>query len=150
MADIGLNPPKRGIVHARTGVMKDANAKFGSVVVASGSSGHADMATTTSAGATGVEGVVCSQGDPNNSGLFASGEEVSVQDLGDCQILVLGSTAYARGDKLITSTTAGVAKKLASETGNMTIIGEVLQDVTTGTNPQLISCRLLLSYAKPA
>jgi hypothetical protein len=150
MADIALNPPKKGIIHARTGVMVDALAKFGSVLVASGTSSHADMATTTSAAASGVMGVVCSQGDPNNSGLFAVGAEASVQDLGDCQILVLGSTTYARGDKLITSTTAGVAKKLAAETGNMTIIGEVLQDVTTGTNPQLISCRLLLSYAKPA
>ena len=150
MADIGLAPPKAGIVHARTGVMVDALAKFGSVLVASGTASHADMATTTSATATAVMGVVCSQGDPNNSGLFAVGDEVSVQDLGDCQILVLGGVTYARGDKLVTSTTAGVAAKLGAETGNMTIIGTVLQDVTTGTNPQLISCRLTLSHAKPA
>lgn len=147
---VGINPPKASNVHSRSGVMLDALAKFGSVVVASGTLGHADVATTTSAGAATVVGVVTSQGDPNNSGLFAVGDVVSLQDLGDVEILVLGSTTYARGDKLITSTTAGVAKKLASETGNMTIIGEVLQDVTTGTNPQLISCRLLLSYAKPA
>jgi len=150
MADIGLNPPKRGIVHARTGVMKDALAKFGSVLVFSGTAGHADMATTTAAGATAVAGVVVSQGDPNNSGLFAIGDEASVQDLGDCQALVLGSVTYARGDKLITSTTAGVLAKLGSETGNMTVVATVLQDVTTGTNPQLISIRLILSHAKPA
>lgn len=143
-ADIKLNPPKRGILHARTGRMVDALAKFGSVLVFSGTNSHVDMATTTSAGAAAVAGVVCQQGDPNNSGLFAVDDEASVQDLGDCQILVLGSVAYARGDKLITSTTAGVAKKLAAETG-ADIIGTVLQDVTTGTNPQLISCRLILS-----
>ncbi len=148
--DIGLNPPKAGNVHSRTGVMQDALAKFGSVVIKSGTTSHCDMATTATASTVGVMGVVTSQGDPNNSGLFAVGDEVSVRDLGDVEILVLGSTAYARGDKLITSTTAGVAKKLESETGAMDIIGEVLQEVTTGTLPQRISCRLSISYAKPA
>lgn len=150
MADIGLNPPKRNILHARTGVMKDALATFGSVVVYSGTSGHADMATTTSAAAATVAGIVVSQGDPNNSNLFAVGDEVSVQDLGDCQALVLGSVTYARGDKLITTTTAGVLGKLGSTTGAMDIVGEVLQDVTTGSNPQLISIRLNIQHAKPA
>lgn len=143
--DINLNPPKAGNLHSRTGTMQDALAQFGSVVVKSGTTGHSDMATTASAGAAGVMGVVTSQGDPNNSGLFASGDEVSVRDAGDVEILVLGSTAYARGDRLITSTTAGVAKKVASETGLMTIIAEVLQDVTTGTASQLISARLVMT-----
>lgn len=143
-ADIKLNPPKAGNVHSRTGRMKDALAKFGSVLVFSGTDSHADMATTTSAGATKVAGVVTSQGDPNNSGLFAVDDEVSVRDDGDVELLVLGSVAYARGDLLITSTTAGVAKKLAAETG-ADIIGECLQDITTGSNPQRISCRLRLN-----
>lgn len=145
MADINLNPPKKGPIGLpMTGVMQDALAKFGSVVVKSGTSGHADCATTASAGAAGVMGVVQSQGDPNNSGLFASGDEVTLQRAGDCAVLVLGGVSYARGDRLITSTTAGVAKKLASETGLMSIIAIVEQDVTTGTNPQLISARLVL------
>lgn len=142
--DIGLNPPKRGNVHSRTGIMQDALAQFGSVVIASGTTGHADMSTTTTSNTTGVMGVVTSQGDPNNNQLFAVGDEVSVRDLGDVEILVLGGVTYARGDQLITSTTAGVAQKRVSQTGLMDLIGEVLQDVTTGTNPQLISCRLLL------
>ena len=150
MADIGLNPPKRGILHARTGVMTAATAKYGSVVKKDGTSGHADMTPTTAATDTGIMGVVCSQGDPNNSGLFATGDEVSVQDLGDAQVLVLGSVTYARGDKLIPTTTAGVAGKLSSETGLLEIIGTVLQDVTTGSNPQLISVRLNIQHAKPA
>lgn len=150
MADINLVPPRAKIQSARTGIMKDALAKYGSVLVFSGTSGHADVATTTSAAAATVAGVCISQGDPNNSDLFASGDEVSVQDKGDCQILALGSTTYARGDKLITTTTAGVAGPLGATTGAMDIIGEVLQDVTTGTNPQLISCRLNIQHAKPA
>lgn len=148
MADIGLNPPKAGNLHSRTGVMADALAKFGSVVVPSGSTGHADMATTTSAAAAKVSGVVTSQGDPNGSGLFAVGDEVSVRDAGDVEILVLGSQAYLKGDKLITSTTAGVAKILASETGVLCLIAECLEDVTTGTNPQRISARLMLQTVK--
>ena len=54
---------------------------------------------------------------------------------------MLGSTSYAVGDILITSTTAGVAKKLAAET-TADQIGTVMQKITTGTSPQLISCRL--------
>lgn len=144
MADIGLNPPTRGIVHARTGVMTDALAKFGSVLVQAGTANHADMVTTTSAGATGVQGVVQSQGDPNNSGLFAVGDTPTVVDQGDVQILVLGGVTYAVGDPLITSTTAGVAKKLAAETG-ADIIAYSRQAVTTGTNPQLISAFMAIS-----
>ncbi len=142
--DIGLNPPKAGNLHSRTGRMQDALAKFGSPVVKSGTTSHCDMATVASAGAAGVLGVVTSQGDPNNSGLFAIDDDVSVRDLGDVEILVLGGVSYARGDRLITSATAGVAKKLASETGLMSIIAEVIQPVTTGTNPQRISAKLVL------
>lgn len=150
MADIGLNPPVKGPTHFKTGIMIDALAKFGSVLVYSGTSGHADMATTTAAAAATVAGVVQSQGDPNNSGLFAVGDEASIADAGPCQILVLGGVTYARGDKLITTTTAGVAGKLGATTGAMDIIAEVLQDVTTGSNPQLISCMLNIQHAKPA
>jgi hypothetical protein len=146
MADVGLNPPKAGIVHARTGIMTDALAKFGSVVISAATGNHADVVTTTGAGSAIVLGVVQSQGDPNNSGLFAVGDEATVVDIGDVQILVLGGVTYAVGDQLITSATAGVAKKLAAETGAM-VIATSLQAVTTGTNPQLISARMTL-YTK--
>lgn len=150
MADIGLNAPRASNVHSRTGVMTDALAQFGSVLIYSGTSSHADMSTTASAASAKVAGVCTSQGDPNNSGLFAVGDSVSVRDLGDVQILVLPNTAFARGDKLITTTTAGVAGPLGATTGAMDIIGESLQDVTTGALPQLISCRLNIQHAKPA
>lgn len=148
MADIGLNPPRASNIASRTCTMADALAKFGSVVVWSGSSSHADVATTTSAGATSVAGVVVDQGDPNNSGLHASGDDVTVRYLGDVEINVVAGT-YARGDKLITSTTAGAAKKLVGETGNMTIIGECLQDIVLAQAGR-VSCKLTLHYAKPA
>jgi hypothetical protein len=128
MADIGLNPPKATNVHSRTGVMTDALAKFGSIVVQAATGNHADMVTTTSAGATGVQGVVTSIGDPNNSDLFAVGDQVSVRDLGDAEVLVVAGT-YAVGDPIITSTTAGAGKKLAAETG-ADIVGYSLQAIT--------------------
>lgn len=145
MPDINLNPPRASNLHSRTCTMKDALAKFGSVVVKSGTAGHADAATTAVAGTTGVLGVVTSIGDPNNSGLHPVDADVSVRDAGDVEILVLGSTAYARGDILITSATAGVAKKRAAEVAPYDIIGVVLQDITTGVNPQRISARLTLN-----
>lgn len=145
MSDVNLNPPFSSNVHSRAcRVAAYAGVKYGAVVVASGSSSAADVATTTSAGATGVMGVVQSHGDPNNSDLFANGDVIDVRDEGDAEILVLGSVSYVRGEALVTSTTAGVAKKRASET-TADIIGYVLQDVTTGTNPQLISCRLAIT-----
>lgn len=147
-ADIGLNPPKAGNVHSRTAIMTDALCKFGSVVISANTASSVEVVTTTNAGTTGVMGVVTSIGDPNNSNLFAIGDETSLRDAGDVEILVLGSTAYAETDLLITSATAGVAKKLESETGLMDVIGYPVQKVTTGTNPQRISCRLNIHRIK--
>lgn len=148
--DIGLNPPKAGNVHSRTGIMNDALAQFGSIVVSYSNINHADMATSTTAGDPTVMGVVTSQGDPNNSGLFAVGDQASVRDLGDTAVLVLGAgAAYARGDRIIQSTTAGVGKKLAGETGDLCMVGEVLQDCTTGAAAsQLISVRVNVQRIK--
>lgn len=145
MADIGLNPPKAGNVHSRTGVMTDALASFGAVLVSAANGNHADMVTTTSAGATGVMGVVTSQGDPNNNGLFAVGDDASVRDLGDAEVQVVAGT-YAVGDPLITSTVAGCAKKRAAETG-ADVLGYSLQAITTSANGQRISARILISRA---
>jgi hypothetical protein len=145
MADIGLNPPKAHNLSSRTGVMGDALAKFGSVLVAVAAGGHADMQTTTSAGATAVQGVVTSQGDPNNSDLFAVGDEVSVRDLGFAEVQVVAGT-YAVGDPLITSTVAGCAKKRAAETG-ADILGYAEENITTTVNGQRISARISISRA---
>lgn len=142
-ADIGLNPPRSTKVLSRSGIMADALAQFGSVLVSAATTNSAEMQTTTSAGATNVTGVVGSQGDPNNSGLFAIGDEATVVELGDHPVLVLGGTTLAVGDALITSTTAGVCKKLAGETGAC-IVGYSLQAITTGSASQLVSCRLAL------
>jgi hypothetical protein len=142
MADIGLNPPKATNIHSRTGVMQDALAQFGSILVQAGTGNHADMQTTTTAGATGVMGVVTSQGDPNNSGLFAVGDQASVRDLGDAEVLVVAGT-YAVGDPIITSTTAGAGKKLAAESG-ADVLGYSLQAITLAATGR-ISVRLQIT-----
>jgi hypothetical protein len=142
MADLGLWPfASSKNLHSFTGKTTDALAKYGSVVVSAASTDSSEIVTTASAGANLVMGVVIDQGDPNNSGLHANGSFVSVQDMGDCEILVLGGVTYAVGDILICTTTAGVAGKYTSGS-TYDQIGTVTQAVTTGTLPQLISCRL--------
>lgn len=144
MADIGLMPTTNRALHFRTVNTTDALCKYGSVVISAGTTDSSACVTSTTAGDNKVLGVITDHGDPNNSDLIPSGASVSCADLGDVEILVLGSVSYEVGDILITSTTAGVAKKLAAES-TADQIGTVLQKITTGTNPQLISCRLMIN-----
>ena len=141
MADIGLMPGRNRPLKTRPAITTDALCKRGSVVVSPATGGSYDCVTSTSAGANLVMGVVLDQGDPNNSDLIPTGATVSLAEEGDCEILVLGSTAYAWGDILICTTTAGVAGKYTSGS-TYDQIGIVTQNITTGTNVQLISCRL--------
>lgn len=147
MADIGLNPPKATNVHSRTGIMQDALASFGAIVVAAATGNHADMQTSTNAGDPLAQGVVTSIGDPNNSGLFAVGDSVSVRDLGDAEVQVVAGT-YAVGDRIINSTVAGNGKKIGAETGDLMMIGTSLQAITTTSNGQRISVRVLMQRIK--
>lgn len=143
--DAGLNPPVRGNTRFLEGTAGGTGIKFGSVVqFDSGNDDHDSMVATAATGATGIMGVVTSQGDPNNSGLFATGDNFSVQTQDFAQVLVLGSASYDKTDMLIASATKGVAKKRESETGLMDVIGYPVQKVTTGTASQLISVRLNL------
>lgn len=147
MADIGLNPPKHGNLHSRTGVMTDALASYGALVSYAATGNHADMVTSTTAGDPLTAGVVTNQGDPNNSGLFAVGDEVSVRDLGDAQVQVVAA-AYTVGQRIIQSGTAGLGKGYAAETGDLCVVGECLQAITIGTNGGLVSVRLLMQRVK--
>jgi hypothetical protein len=143
MADIGLNPPTRGNVHSREVVMTDALAKFGYVVKSAANGNHADCVTTATPGDTNMLGVIQSQGDPNNSALFAVGDTASCRDSGDAQVAVKAAT-YAVGTPLISSATAGLAKALAAETG-ADIIGYSRQAITTSQDGQLISMMVQIS-----
>jgi hypothetical protein len=141
MADIGLMPSDEKNVHSFTAVTADALMKYGSLVVWSGSTDSKAVVTTTSAGANLIAGVVTDQGDPNNSGLHASGAQVTVRDMGVAEVLLLGGATYARGDIIIATTTAGVGGKYTSGS-TYDQLGVCLQEITTGTNPQLVSVRL--------
>ena len=149
VTDVGLNPPVRGNIHSRTGQAGTTGMKFGMVVVSAQTANHAEMVLTTTAGDPLTLGVITTQGDPNNSGAFALGDEFSVRDAGDVQVLVDATTALNVGDILIASTTAGQAKKLASETGTtLCILGRSMQKITVGAAAGLVSCRLELSQIK--
>lgn len=146
---IGLNPPKAGNRHSLTGRATVTGMKFGMIAAPDTSDGgHDAMLLSTSAGQTPLAGVITSQGDPNNSDAFAVGDEFSVRDEGEAEVLVLGSTSYSETDLIIASATAGVGKKLESETGNIMILGRCLQKVTTGTNSQRISVKLQMQLVK--
>ncbi len=147
MADIGLNPPKHGNIHSRTGVMTDALAFYGALVSYAATGNHADMVTSTTAADPLTAGVIQSQGDPNNSGLFAVGDEATVRDLGDAQVAVKAAT-YAVGDRIVQSTTAGLGGKYGATTGDLCVVGECLQAITIGTDGGLISVRLLMQRVK--
>lgn len=147
MADIALSPPKASNLHSRTGVMMDALASFGAIVVSAGTGNHAEMQTSTTAGDPLAIGVVTSIGDPNNSNLFAVGDEVSVRDLGEAEVQVVAGT-YAVGDRIINSTVAGMGKKIGAETGDLGLIGTSEQAITTSQNGQRISVRLLMQRVK--
>lgn len=149
MADIGLNPPAAGNIKSRTGRATTSGITFGMLLVSDTSDGaHEAMTQSTSAGQNGLTGVCTSQGDPNNSDAFAIGDEFSCRSIGDAEVLVLGSTSYDENDYLIASTTPGVAKKLESETGVITLLGRCMSKLTTGTNPQRVSCELAIQKIK--
>lgn len=146
---IGLNPPKAGNRHSLTGRATVTGMKFGMIAVPDTSDGgHDAMKLSTGAGEEPLAGIITSQGDPNNSDAFAVGDEFSVRDEGEAEVLVLGSTSYDEGDYIIASDTAGVGKKLVGETGTMMLVGRCLQKVTTGSNPQRVSVKLLLQLIK--
>jgi hypothetical protein len=146
---IGLNPPKAGNRHSFSGRATVTGMKFGMIAVPDTSDGgHDAVKLSTAAGEEPLAGVITSQGDPNSSDAFAVGDEMSIRDEGEAEVLVLGSTAYDEGDYIIASNTAGVGKKLESETGVIMLLGRCLQKCTTGTNPQRISVHLLLQLVK--
>ncbi len=142
MADLALYPfAAEKDLHSFTATTADAVCKKGSLVAWSGSTDSSAVVATTSAGQNLLAGVVTDQGDPNNSGLFASGVNVSVRDMGVVDVLCLGGVTYARGDILIATTTTGVAGKYTSGS-TYDQLGVVMQEITTGSSVQLVSCRL--------
>lgn len=141
MADIGLFPPYSRVEHATTRTMTVATGKYGMIVVPDGAA-HADAKISVDAGETKLLGVICSQGDPNNSGLFATGANVSVADEGIVEVLFPAGTVIARGDTIIASGDNGHAKVLGAEGKPYDVLGYAEQGITIGAAAGYASVRL--------
>lgn len=146
--DIGLMPPYARVKGAFTGKMTVATGKRGMLVVPDGTdTSHDAVKISTAKGENRVLGVIASEGDPNNSGLFAAGDYVSVQTDGDAEVLFPAATVLTKGDPIIASGDDGMAEVWA--TGSKpslpyTLIGYAAHDITIGAAPGLASVTLAI------
>lgn len=111
-----------------------------SVVVGETASSNAnpnDVTPSTSAGQTGIVGVISDpQGDPNNSNAFPSGAVVNVAEHGKVPVLIVSGAVLTKRCTLIASGTAGQAKVLGAESKPYDVIGyydDVPQTLTAAT-----------------
>lgn len=143
--DIGLNPFRsdrrqfEGCVATVTGV------KYGMVVVAdTGTTNARDVKLPTSAGATGVRGVVSDQGDPNSSDGFAVGDEFGCCVDGIVEVLLDAGEACVKDEPAICGATDGTVKPLAAESAPYDIVGTFAQTYSNaaGATPVLVSMKV--------
>lgn len=140
MSDIGTNPRATRHDVVVGGVATEAGIKFGDVVImdrATTGQGRAIKRTTT-AGDNYVRGVVVTQCGPSGC---AVGDNLEVCLKGCVEINIVASLALTKGDELVTSTTAGAAKKLAGET-TPDVIGSVNMDLASTASVTRVSCDL--------
>jgi hypothetical protein len=139
--DIGLNPT--GTRHDRVvpGYAVETGIKFGDVLVWDTSStvNHRACKRTTTAGDAPLAGVCVTQTDPVNG--TAIGDVIEICSAGIAEVNVVSSQALTKGDKLVSSTTAGAAKKLASET-TPDILGRVNMDLASTASVTRVSVEI--------
>lgn len=143
--DIGINPPRSDRRLSAGSVSTVATITYGMVVIGdTGTTNFRDVKLPAGAGAVGVRGVVQDHGDPNNSGLFATGEEFGVCVEGFCEVLLDAGAAAVKDAPLITGATPGTVKPIGGESAPYDIVGYAAQTFTAGSSPTLIS-----AYIKP-
>lgn len=98
-----------------------------SIVVATTAGSNAnpnDVTPSTGAGETLIVGVISDpQGDPNNSGNFASGDVVNVMEHGKCPVLLVSGSVLTKRCTIIASGTAGMGKVLGAESAPYDVLG---------------------------
>lgn len=136
---IGLMPPYNNPANFMTGNMTVATGKYGMIVARdTGTTNHEDILITTDAGQK-MLGVIQSQGDPNNSGLFATGSKVSVAKSGLMEVLFAAAEVITKDDIIIASGTDGHAKVLGMESAPYWILGRAAETRTIGAAAGLAS-----------
>lgn len=137
--DIGLNPFKSdrrmfaGCVATVTGI------KYGMVVIGdTGTTNARDVKLPAGANATLVRGVVSDQGDPNNSGAFAVGDEFGCCVEGAVEVLLDAGATATKDTGACTSATPGTVK---NDTGTGDLVGVFAQtyDNSGGGSAVLVS-----------
>lgn len=141
MADVGLNPPGTRHDSVVGGLATVTGIKFGHVLVMDTGTTNSRRAvkTTSTAGDAPIAGVCVSQTDPTNGS--ALNDNLEVCNAGIVEVWLASGNAITKGDKLITSGTAGQVKKLASET-TPDILGVAMEDMASQSGAVLIACRL--------
>lgn len=144
-ADIAINPPRSDRRQTAGSVSTVATITYGMVVIGdTGTSNFRDVKLPSGAGATGVRGVVSDHGDPNNSGLFATGDEFGVCVEGFAEVLLDAGQTATKDAPAITGATAGTVKPIASESAPYDIVGYFAQtyDNSSGSSTVLVSIRV--------
>ena len=147
LADILINPPRSdrrvvpGMVATVTGIT------YGMVVIYdTGTTNFRDVKLPAGAGSISVAGVVADQGDPNNSGQFAVGDEFGVCVDGIVEVLLDAGQSCTKGGYAITGATAGTVKTVAGESAPYSIVGQFMETLTAGSSPTLVSVRVGLHH----
>jgi hypothetical protein len=139
--DINLSPftsDRRGFLGC---VATVATIKYGMVVIGdTGTTNARDVKLPAGANATLTRGIVSDHGDPNNSGLFATGDEFACCYDGICEALLDAGATATKDTGACTSATAGTLK---NDTGTGDLVGVWAQtyDNSGGAAPVLVSLR---------
>lgn len=144
VTDLGLMPANSRPTFSSTKTMTVATAKYGMLLMDSGTGNHDEAVITTATSSKNIWGVVGSQGDPNNSGLFATGDQVTCVEDGYAEVLFVLGTVITEGDTIVPSSTAGLAttRAVAGPSVPFDVIGYAAQTITIGAAAGLCSVRL--------
>lgn len=140
IADIAspLNPVSSDRRVIESAVPTVTGVKYGVVVIGdTGTNNFRDVKLPTADGPTGVRGVVTDQGDPNNSGAFAVGDELGVCMSGVAEAL-LKAGATATKDEPCIAANGGFVIPVAGS-APYDIVGTFRQTKTAGANAELVS-----------
>jgi hypothetical protein len=139
--DIGLNPTGTRHDRVAAGYATETGIKFGDVLVwdTASTGNHRAVKRTSTAGDAPLAGVCITQTDPTNG--TAVGDFIEVCYSGVVEVNIVASQALTKGDKLISSTTAGACKKLASET-TPDVLGRCNMDLASTASVVRVSCEV--------
>jgi hypothetical protein len=143
--DIGINPPVSDRRRTEGCVATVATITYGMVVIGdTGTTNFRDVKLPAGAGGTGVRGIVADQGDPNNLGKFATGDEFGVCIDGSAEVLLDAGQIATKDAPAITGATPGTVKPVAAESAPYDVVGYFDQtyDNSAGSAPVLVSLRV--------